>query len=126
MRVVTNKKPSSREMKDLLFAWRVAKYVKSNAVVIAKANATLGIGSGQPSRVDSVKIALKKSLKSTQGAVIASEAFFPKEDAIKLIKKNGIKAIIQPGGSIMDEKIISLCNKYNLSMVFTGIRHFRH
>jgi phosphoribosylaminoimidazolecarboxamide formyltransferase/IMP cyclohydrolase len=126
LKIVTQKKPSSKELKDLFFAWKVAKCVKSNAIVIAKHCSTLGIGIGQPSRVDAVKIAIKKSLKSTANSVIASDAFFPKEDAIKLMKKNGIKAIIQPGGSIMDEKIISLCNKYHLSMVFTGIRHFRH
>jgi len=124
--VVTKRKPSSKDLKDLLFAWKVVRSVKSNAVVIAKNISTLGIGAGQPSRIDAVRIAIKKSLKSTQGAVLASEAFFPKEDSIKFIKKCGIKAIIQPGGSIMDEKIIKLCNKYRLSMIFTGIRHFRH
>lgn len=126
LKVVTRKKPNNKEFKDLFFAWKVVKFVKSNAIVIAKNCSSLGIGTGQPSRVGAVKIAIRKSLKSTKGAVIASDAFFPKEDSIKLIKKSGIKAIIQPGGSIMDEKVIKLCDKYHLSMVFTGIRHFRH
>ena len=126
LRIVTKKKPTPKELKDLLFAWRVVKFVKSNAVVIAKNLTTLGIGAGQPSRVGAVEIAGKNSLKSTKGAVIASEAFFPKEDAIKLIRKYGIKAIVQPGGSIKDSDIISLCDKYRISMIFTGIRHFRH
>ncbi|MCM8756650.1 MAG: bifunctional phosphoribosylaminoimidazolecarboxamide formyltransferase/IMP cyclohydrolase, partial [Candidatus Omnitrophica bacterium] len=107
-------------------AWKVVKFVKSNAIVIAKNLTTLGIGSGQPSRVGAVKIAIENSFKSSKGAVLASDAFFPYEDSIKLIKKAGIKTIIQPGGSIMDEKIIELCNKLDISMVFTGIRHFRH
>ena len=126
LRVVTKKKPTDREMKDLLFAWQVVKFVKSNAVVIAKNLVTLGIGAGQPSRVGAVKIAIDNAFKSTKGAVIASEAFFPKEDSIELMKEHGIKAVIQPGGSIMDEKIIEACNKYRIAMIFTGIRHFRH
>ncbi|MCM8823920.1 MAG: bifunctional phosphoribosylaminoimidazolecarboxamide formyltransferase/IMP cyclohydrolase [Candidatus Omnitrophica bacterium] len=125
-KVVTKKKPSQKEWKDMLFAWKVVKFVKSNAIVIAKNLTTLGIGSGQPSRVGAVKIAIENSFKSSKGAVLASDAFFPYEDSIKLIKKAGIKTIIQPGGSIMDEKIIELCNKLDISMVFTGIRHFRH
>ena len=125
-KVVTKKEPTAKETKDLLFAWKVVKFVKSNAVVIVKNLTTLGIGAGQPSRVGAVKIAIANAFKSTKGGVIASEAFFPKEDSIKLIKKRGIKAIIQPGGSIMDEKIIKLCDKYHVAMIFTGIRHFRH
>jgi phosphoribosylaminoimidazolecarboxamide formyltransferase/IMP cyclohydrolase len=126
LKTVTSRKPTARELKDLLFAWKIVKYVKSNAVVIVKNSVTLGTGMGQPARVDAVQIAIKKSKKSTQGAVIASDAFFPKEDSIKLLKNHGIKAVIQPGGSIMDEKIIKLCNKYHIAMVLTGIRHFRH
>ncbi len=126
IKVVTKRKPTAKEFKDLFFAWKVVKFTKSNAIVVAKNLSVLGIGEGQPSRVEAVAIAIKKATKSTRGAVIASEAFFPKEDSIKLIKKSGIKAIIQPGGSIMDGKIIELCDKYKLAMVFTGIRHFRH
>jgi phosphoribosylaminoimidazolecarboxamide formyltransferase/IMP cyclohydrolase len=126
LKVVTKRKPTAREVKDLIFAWKVAKYTKSNAIVVGKNLTTLGIGAGQPSRVGAVKIALNNVSKSTKGAVVASDAFFPKEDAIEAIKKSGAKAIIQPGGSIMDEKLIELCNKYKLSMVFTGVRHFRH
>ena len=126
LKAVTRKSPTPRELKDLLFAWRVAKFVKSNSIVIVKNLATIGIGAGQPSRVGAVKIAIDNALKSTRGAVIASDAFFPKEDSIKLIKKYGIKAIVQPGGSIKDEAVINLCDKYHLAMIFTGIRHFRH
>ncbi len=126
MKVVTKKKPTEREMKDLLFAWKMVKFVKSNAVVVAKNLVTLGIGAGQPSRVGAVKIAVDNAFKSTKGAVIASEAFFPKEDSIDIAKEKGIKAIIQPGGSIMDKKIIELCDKYRIAMIFTGVRHFRH
>ncbi len=126
MKVVTKRKPTQREMTDLLFAWRVVKFVKSNAIVVAKGGATLGIGGGQPSRVGSVKIAIANASKPVKGAVLASDGFFPKPDSVKLIKRYGIKAIIQPGGSIKDQSIIELCNKLKLSMVFTGIRHFRH
>ncbi len=126
LKIVTKKRPTAKETKDLFFAWKVVKFVKSNAVVIAKNLATIGIGTGQPSRVGAVRVAIENACKSPKGAVIASEAFFPKDDAIKLVKKYGIKAIIQPGGSIEDEKIIDLCNKYHISMIFTGIRHFRH
>ena len=126
LKVVTNKKPSQRELKDLIFAWKVAKWVKSNAIVIAKNNSVLGIGGGQPSRVGAVKIALSKAKVSPRLAVLASDGFFPKEDAIKVAYKKGIKAIIQPGGSIKDKDIIKACDKLGISMVFTGIRHFRH
>jgi len=126
LKVVTQKKPTPQQLNNLIFAWKVAKFVKSNAIVIAKNMATLGIGGGQPSRVGAVKIAIEKSRKSTKGAVLASDGFFPHPDSIELIKKHQIKAIIQPGGSIKDKEIIRLCDKFNLSMVFTTIRHFRH
>ncbi|MFH1767658.1 MAG: bifunctional phosphoribosylaminoimidazolecarboxamide formyltransferase/IMP cyclohydrolase [Candidatus Omnitrophota bacterium] len=126
LKVVTIKNPSPKEWKDLLFAWKIVKFVKSNAVVVVKNVSLLGTGGGQPSRVDAVKLALKKSAKSIHGAVVASDAFFPKEDSIKLLHAKAVKAIIQPGGSIADEKIIQLCNKYRIAMVFTGIRHFHH
>ncbi|MBN2482952.1 MAG: bifunctional phosphoribosylaminoimidazolecarboxamide formyltransferase/IMP cyclohydrolase [Candidatus Omnitrophica bacterium] len=126
MKVVSKRKPTQREIADLLFAWRVVKFVKSNAIVVAKNGTTLGIGAGQPSRVGSVKIAIGNAARSVHGGVLASDGFFPKPDSIKLMKKYGIKAIIQPGGSIKDPDIIELCNKSNLAMVFTGLRHFRH
>ena len=126
LKVVTKKKPTAREMKDLIFAWKVAKHVKSNAIVIAKNASVLGIGGGQPSRVGAAKIAIEKSKGSPKGAVLASDAFFPKDDSIKLAQKKGIKAIIQPGGSIKDQEVIDACDKHGVAMVFTGIRHLRH
>ncbi len=126
LKCVTRKKPTSKQLEDLLFAFRVAKYTKSNAVVIAKNKATLGIGMGIVSRIDSFKFAAMKSLKATQGAVAASDGFFPKEDNIEFAHKLGIKAIIQPGGSIKDKDVIKACDRYNIAMVFSGVRHFRH
>lgn len=126
LRVVTQRRPTNRELKDLIFAWKVVKWVKSNAIVIAKNNSVLGIGGGQPSRVGAVKIALNKAKASTRMAVLASDGFFPKEDSIKVAYKKGIRAIIQPGGSIKDEEVIKACDKLGISMIFAGIRHFRH
>ncbi len=126
LKVVTKKRPTKKEMASLIFAWKIAKHVKSNAIVLARGTRTVGIGAGQMSRVDSVYISTKKSAGLAKGAVLASDAFFPKEDAIKLAAKNGIKAIIQPGGSIADEAIIKAADKHKISMVFTGMRHFRH
>lgn len=126
LKVVTRKKPTSKQLDSLLFAQKVCKYVKSNAVVIAKDFRTVGIGAGQASRVDSVIIAKRKAGKRAKGAVLASDAFFPKEDAIEQVYRAGIKSIIQPGGSINDDKIIKTADRLNISMVFTGIRHFRH
>lgn len=126
LKVVTRKKPSQRELKDLIFAWKVVKWVKSNAIVVAKNRSVLGIGGGQPSRVGAVKIALSKAKTSPRLAVLASDGFFPKEDSIKVAHKKGVRAIIQPGGSIKDKDIIKACDKLGMSMVFTGIRHFRH
>lgn len=126
LKVVTKKKPSKTEMDSLLFAWKVAKHVKSNAIVLAQGTRTVGIGAGQMSRVDSVYIATKKAGKLAKAAMLASDAFFPKEDAIKLAARFKVKAIIQPGGSIADEAIIAAADKCKIPMVFTGVRHFRH
>jgi len=126
LKIVTAKKPTLKEMKDLIFAWKVVKIVKSNGIVVAKNQTVLGVGGGQPSRVGSVKIALSKSAGASKSAVLASDGFFPKEDSIKIAHKKGIKVIIQPGGSIKDKDIIEICDKLGISMVFTGIRHFRH
>lgn len=126
LKVVTKFKPSKAQMESLIFAWKVAKHVKSNAIVLVKGTKTVGIGAGQMSRVDSVFIATKKAGKLALGSVLASDAFFPKEDAIKLAAKYKIKAIIQPGGSIADPDIIKTADKYKIPMVCTGIRHFRH
>ena len=133
-KIVSKKKPTKREMDDLIFANKVVKHVRSNAIVIAKNKTTIGIGSGNTSRVDSVKFAIEKSkrvqlVKATKilsGSVMASDAFFPFTDSIKLAKKSGIKSIIQPGGSIKDKNIIEEANKSDISMVFTNKRCFSH
>lgn len=129
LKTVTKRQPPDNEMQDLLFAWRVVKHVKSNAIVYAKDQATIGIGAGQMSRVVSATIA---GLKATDaglevpGSVMASDAFFPFRDAIDCAAKAGIKAIIQPGGSIRDEEVIQAADEANIAMVFTGMRHFKH
>ena len=126
LKVPTKKKPTKRQMSSLIFAWKVAKHVKSNAIILTQGQKTVGIGAGQMSRVDSVFISVKKSHGLAKGACLASDAFFPKEDAVITAAKAGIKAIIQPGGSISDDAIIKVCDKYSIPMVFTGMRHFRH
>jgi len=126
LKVVTKKKPTPAQMKSLIFAWKVAKHVKSNAIVLAVGSKTAGIGAGQMSRVDAVMLAKNKASKRGKNYCLASDAFFPKADAIYWAHKAGAQAIIQPGGSIADQEIIASCNKYKLSMIFTGIRHFRH
>jgi phosphoribosylaminoimidazolecarboxamide formyltransferase/IMP cyclohydrolase len=126
LKVVTKKKPAKKEMESLIFGYKVAKHVKSNAIILTRGTKTVGIGAGQMSRVDSVFIATKKAGKLTKGSLLASDAFFPKEDAIQLAAKFKIKAIIQPGGSIADEAIIKMADKHKIAMVTTGIRHFRH
>jgi len=126
LKVVTKTKPNQAQLKSLIFAFKVSKHVKSNAIVLAKGTKTVGIGAGQMSRVDSVIIAIRKAGKSVSGSCLASDAFFPKEDAVLKAIKAGITSIIQPGGSIADEKIIKICDKYKIPMVFSGIRHFKH
>jgi len=125
-RVVTKTKPSSKEMKSLKFAWKVAKYVKSNAIVLAKDKRTVGIGLGQTSRVGAAKIAIEKAGKEAKNSVMASDGFFPFRDSIDEAAKVGVKAIIQPGGSIRDKEVVDAANEHGISMVFTGIRCFRH
>jgi len=126
LQCVTQKKPTEKEITSLLFANQVVKYIKSNAIVIAKNNVTVGIGAGQMSRVDAVEIAIKKSKQNCHGAVLASDAFFPFRDSIDYIAKAGIQAIIQPGGSLRDQEVIEACNTYGISMVLTGVRAFKH
>jgi phosphoribosylaminoimidazolecarboxamide formyltransferase/IMP cyclohydrolase len=129
IKVVSKRAPTDHEMQSLLFAWQVAKFVKSNAIVFAKDNATIGIGAGQMSRVDSVKLAINKANNAglvTQGAVMASDAFFPFADGIEIAAQAGITTVIQPGGSMRDNEIIAAIDKFDLAMVFTGMRHFRH
>ncbi|MFH0763165.1 MAG: bifunctional phosphoribosylaminoimidazolecarboxamide formyltransferase/IMP cyclohydrolase [Candidatus Omnitrophota bacterium] len=126
LKVVTSLKPTAKQMQSLIFAWKVAKHTKSNAIVLTQGSKTVGIGAGQMSRVDSVFIAAKKAGLLAAGSCLASDAFFPKEDAIALAAKIKVKAIIQPGGSIADEAIIKAADKHKIAMVTTGIRHFRH
>ncbi|MFC1804708.1 bifunctional phosphoribosylaminoimidazolecarboxamide formyltransferase/IMP cyclohydrolase [Candidatus Omnitrophota bacterium] len=126
LKVVTKKKPTKQEMESLIFGWKVAKHVKSNTIVLTKGTKTVGIGAGQMSRVDSVIIAKRKAGKNKSNSCLASDAFFPKPDAIIEAAKAGVKAIIQPGGSIADDEIIKACDKHKIAMVTTGMRHFRH
>ena len=129
-KTVTKRKPTKQELKALFFAWRMAKYVKSNAIVIGSENQILAIGAGQTSRIDSVKITISKMRNAEYGIrnaiVMASDGFFPFRDSIDEVAKAKISAIIQPGGSIRDKEVIKACNEHNMAMVFTGIRHFRH
>jgi phosphoribosylaminoimidazolecarboxamide formyltransferase / IMP cyclohydrolase len=129
VKVVTKIKPTPAQMEDLLFAFRVAKFVKSNAIVFCSQGQTLGIGAGQMSRVDSTKIAVIKANNAglrLEGSVAASDAFFPFRDGLDVIAENGAKAIIQPGGSMRDEEVIAAADEHGIAMVLTGIRHFRH
>lgn len=136
LKVVTKRAPSEEELRDLLFAWTVAKHVKSNAIIYAKNGATVGVGAGQMSRVDSTRIAARKSLDMaevlgldaplTQGSVVASDAFFPFADGLLTAAEAGATALIQPGGSMRDNEVIAAADEAGLAMVFTGMRHFRH
>ncbi len=129
IKVVTKRVPTEQEMRDLLFAWRVAKYVKSNAIVYCKDNMTVGVGAGQMSRVDSARIAAIKAENNgltVVGSVVASDAFFPFRDGLDVLAKAGATAVIQPGGSVRDAEVIAAADEQNVAMVFTGFRHFRH
>jgi len=129
LKLVTKRKPTKAEIQDLLFAWKVAKYVKSNAIVYAKNQQTIGVGAGQMSRVNSARIALIKAEHArleVKGAVMASDAFFPFRDGIDNAATAGISCVIQPGGSMRDEEVIAAADEHNIAMVFTGMRHFRH
>jgi phosphoribosylaminoimidazolecarboxamide formyltransferase/IMP cyclohydrolase len=129
IKVVTKRAPTAAEMSDLLFAWRVAKYVKSNAIVYCKDAMTVGVGAGQMSRVDSARIAAIKAENNgltVAGSVVASDAFFPFRDGLDVLAKAGATAVIQPGGSVRDAEVIAAADEQNLAMVFTGFRHFRH
>lgn len=126
--VVTKEKPSDKQISDLKFAWRVCKHVKSNAITVVKDGMTVGVGAGQMNRVGAAEIALNwaKDHGHTEGLVLASDAFFPFDDCVKLANEFGVKAIIQPGGSIRDEDSIKACDELGITMVFTGMRHFKH
>ena len=123
---VTEKIPSKKMNLDLNFAWKICKHVKSNAIVIAKDQKTIGIGAGQMNRVGAAKIALKEAGELSSEAVLASDGFFPFADTVKLANEFGIKAIVQPGGSLRDQESIEMCNSKGISMVFTQKRHFLH
>jgi len=126
LRTATKRAPTAEEMQTIQFAWKVAKHVKSNAIVFAKDGATLGVGAGQMSRVDSVKIAVMKAQSSLAGTVVASDAFFPFPDGVEEAAKAGATAVIQPGGSVRDSDVIAAADQLGLAMVFTGMRHFLH
>lgn len=126
LKVVTETQPDPALLDDLMFGWNVVKHVKSNAIVVAKDGISIGVGAGQMNRVGSCDIALTHAGEKAKGAVLASDAFFPFADNIEVAAKAGIKAIVQPGGSIRDQEVIDACNKYGIAMVFTGVRHFKH
>jgi phosphoribosylaminoimidazolecarboxamide formyltransferase / IMP cyclohydrolase len=126
MQVVTERKPGEAEWSEMLFAWRVCRHVRSNAIVLAKDLATVGIGAGQMSRVDSVRLAVEKAQSSLEGAALASDAFFPFADGPELAIEAGVRAVIQPGGSKRDDEVIEAADRAGIAMVFTGRRHFRH
>jgi phosphoribosylaminoimidazolecarboxamide formyltransferase/IMP cyclohydrolase len=126
LRVVTRREPSEAEWADLLFAWAVVKHVKSNAIVYAKDQATVGIGAGQMSRVDSSRIAVEKAQSPLAGCVMASDAFFPFRDGLDAAAEVGTRAVIQPGGSIRDDEVVAAADEHDMAMVLTHLRHFRH
>ena len=129
LKIVTKRQPTAAELDDLLFAWQVCKYVKSNAIVYARERTTLGVGAGQMSRVVSSRIAAMKAKDEglvVDGAVMASDAFFPFRDGLDVAAEFGIKAVIQPGGSMRDNEVIAAADEHGMAMVLTGMRHFRH
>ena len=128
-KIVSKRQPSEDEMQDLMFAWKVAKFVKSNAIVYVKNKQTIGIGAGQMSRVSSAEIANLKAKEEgleIKDAVMASDAFFPFRDGIDEAAKVGVTAVIQPGGSVRDQEVIDAADEHNIAMLFTGMRHFKH
>jgi len=126
MKVVSKRRPTAEEEAELRFAWRAVKHVKSNAIVITKDNALLGMGAGQPNRVTSVQLALQKAGEASRGAVLGSDAFFPFPDGVEAAARGGVRAIIEPGGSVRDQECIKVADEHNMAMVFTGVRHFKH
>lgn len=126
IKVVTKRQPTEKEIADLLFAWKAVKHVKSNAIVLAKDNQTIGIGAGQMNRVGSAKIAIEQAGEKAQGSVLASDAFFPMPDTVENAIKAGVTAIIQPGGSKRDQDSIDVCDEHGIAMVYTNMRHFKH
>jgi phosphoribosylaminoimidazolecarboxamide formyltransferase/IMP cyclohydrolase len=124
--VPTKREPTEKEWEDLKLAWQVVKHVKSNAIVLAKDNMTIGIGAGQMNRVGAANIALEQAGEKATGSALGSDAFFPMDDTVEAAAKAGVTAIIQPGGSIRDEDSIKKADEYGITMIFTGIRHFKH
>lgn len=124
--VVTKRQPTEQELTDLLFAWKAVKHVKSNAIVLAKENQTVGIGAGQMNRIGAAQIAIEQAGDKALESVLASDAFFPMPDTVEAAVKAGVSAIIQPGGSKRDEDSIKVCDAHNIAMVYTGMRHFKH
>jgi phosphoribosylaminoimidazolecarboxamide formyltransferase/IMP cyclohydrolase len=124
--VVTKNQPSEADIETVLFTWKVLRHAKSNGILIAKDNTTVGLGAGQVSRVDAVHMALRKGGKSVKGGILASDAFFPFRDSIDAIKDSGVKVVVQPGGSIRDQEVIEACDEYGIAMMFTGTRCFKH
>jgi phosphoribosylaminoimidazolecarboxamide formyltransferase/IMP cyclohydrolase len=126
LRTVTKRAPTSEELANLLFAWKVAKHVKSNAIVYARGGQTIGVGAGQMSRVDAARFGAMKAILPLSGTVAASDAFFPFPDGLETIAGAGATAVIQPGGSVRDDAVIEAADRLGMAMVFTGMRHFRH
>jgi phosphoribosylaminoimidazolecarboxamide formyltransferase/IMP cyclohydrolase len=126
LKVVSRRPPTEQEMRALLFAWKVCKHVKSNAILYAREGQTVGVGAGQMSRVDSCRIGAMKAVLPLKGSVAASDAFFPFPDGVEEIARAGATAIIQPGGSVRDKEVIEAADRSGLAMVLTGVRHFRH
>jgi phosphoribosylaminoimidazolecarboxamide formyltransferase/IMP cyclohydrolase len=126
LKVVSKRQPTAEEMRALLFAWKVCKHVKSNAILYARDGQSVGVGAGQMSRVDSARIGAAKAVLPVAGTVAASDAFFPFPDGVEVIAEAGATAIIQPGGSVRDQEVIDAADRLNLAMVLTGVRHFRH
>ena len=130
LKCVTQLKPTKKELKEIEFAFKMCKYVKSNAIVLCSNFSTIGIGAGQPSRLDSCKIAIQKAkqfqARKVKNSIAASDAFFPFSDGVKTLIKAGVKIIIQPGGSIRDQEVINAANAAKIKMLFTGVRHFKH
>ena len=124
--IVTETKPSKEELINLKFAWKAIRHVKSNGIILVKNQSIIGLGTGQPNRINSIEIASKVAGEKANNSVLASDAFFPFADNVTLAHSIGVKSIIQPGGSIRDSEVIALANELNISMIFTGIRHFKH
>jgi len=125
-KVVSERRPRSDELQAMQFAWKAVRYVKSNAIVIATTNATVGIGGGLPSRLDATQLAVAKAGARARGAALASDAFFPFPDAVEVAAQAGVACVVQPGGSLRDQEVIDAANRAGMVMVFTGVRHFRH